>query len=111
MHNLSCENEFYLHENEKSFPDQRLSTRFDTEARGNSEMAYSPRSKRVKNWVRPQSFLGSFEAEQHDGQQTWRTTGAVPNYDNRFRNATNLHYYRIPKDPNAPDMYSSVRIT
>ena len=25
-HNLSCENEFYLHENEKSFPHQRLST-------------------------------------------------------------------------------------
>ena len=24
--NLSCENEFYLHENEKSFPCQRLST-------------------------------------------------------------------------------------
>ena len=35
MHNLSCENEFYLHENEKSFPFQRLSTypRFETEAR------------------------------------------------------------------------------
>ena len=42
VHNLSCENEFYLHENEKSFSYQRLSTylRFDTEARGNSEMAY-----------------------------------------------------------------------
>ena len=42
MHNLSCENEFYLHENEKPFPCQRLSTkpRFDTEARGNSELAY-----------------------------------------------------------------------
>ena len=43
MHNLSCENEFYLHENEKWFPYQRLSTypRFETKARGNSEMAYS----------------------------------------------------------------------
>ena len=42
MHNLSCENEFYLHENEKWFPYQRLSTepRFETEARGNSEMVY-----------------------------------------------------------------------
>ena len=42
MHNLSCENEFYLHENEKWFPYQGLSTypRFETEARGNSEMAY-----------------------------------------------------------------------
>ena len=41
MLNLSCENEFYLHENEKLFPYQRLSTypRFETETRGNSEMA------------------------------------------------------------------------
>ena len=43
MHNLSCENEFYLHENEKSISYQRLSTllHFDTEAQGNKEMAYS----------------------------------------------------------------------
>ena len=36
MLNHSCGNEFYLHENEKSFPYQRLSTYpcFDTEARG-----------------------------------------------------------------------------
>ena len=36
MHNVSCENEFYLHENEKRFPYQRLSTypRFETEPRG-----------------------------------------------------------------------------
>ena len=27
MHNLSCENEFYMYENEKSFPYQRLSTK------------------------------------------------------------------------------------
>ena len=42
VHNLSCENEFYLHENEKSFPFQRLSTlpRFDTQARGISEIVY-----------------------------------------------------------------------
>ena len=42
MHNLSCENEFYLHENEKSLLYQRLSTYpcFDTEAKGNSEMVY-----------------------------------------------------------------------
>ena len=42
MHNLSCGNEFYLRENDKSFPYPRQSTslRFDTEARGNSEMAY-----------------------------------------------------------------------
>ena len=42
MHNCSCENEFYLHENEKSFPYQRLNTqpRFDTENRRNWEKAY-----------------------------------------------------------------------
>ena len=36
MHNLSSENEFYLHENEKWFPYQRLSTYpcFETEAGG-----------------------------------------------------------------------------
>ena len=34
MHNLSCLNEFCLHEVEHL-------TSFDTEARGNSEMAYS----------------------------------------------------------------------
>ena len=41
MHNLSCENEFYLYENEKWFSHQRLSTypRFETQAPGNSEMA------------------------------------------------------------------------
>ena len=50
MHNLFCENEFYLHENEKWFPNQRLSTypRFETEARGNSEMTYY--GKRVINY-------------------------------------------------------------
>ena len=41
MHNLSCENEFYLHENKQSFPYQRLSTypSFDAEARRKAEMA------------------------------------------------------------------------
>ena len=45
VHNLSFENEFRLHGNEKWFPYQRLSTypRFDTEPRGNSEMAYYSR--------------------------------------------------------------------
>ena len=39
MHNLSCENEFYLRENEKWFPYQRLSTYpcFETEAPGELE--------------------------------------------------------------------------
>ena len=42
MQNLSCGKEFYLRENEKSFPHQRLSTQphFDTEALENSEMVY-----------------------------------------------------------------------
>ena len=49
VHNLSCENEFYLHENEKSFPYRRLSThpRFETEGRRNSEMAYC-----LKVWIK-----------------------------------------------------------
>ena len=42
MHNFSGENEFYVHQNKKSFPYQRLSTSpfFDTEAQGNLEMAH-----------------------------------------------------------------------
>ena len=42
MQNLSCENEFYLHDNKKSFPQERFCTwpRFKTEACGISEMAY-----------------------------------------------------------------------
>ena len=42
MHNLSCENEVYLHENEDYFSYQGRSTspHFDTKARGNSEMVY-----------------------------------------------------------------------
>ena len=46
---LSCENEFYLHENEKWFPYQRQSSylSFETEARGNSEMAYWENTPRL----------------------------------------------------------------
>ena len=42
MQNLSCENEFYLHDNKKSFSQERVCTwpRFKTEACGISEMAY-----------------------------------------------------------------------
>ena len=45
VHNLSCENEFYLHENEKLFPYWKAKHLtlfgfcFDREARGNSEKA------------------------------------------------------------------------
>ena len=44
MHNLSCKNEFYLHENEKSFPYQRLSTypRFEAEAGGTRKWPIEP---------------------------------------------------------------------
>ena len=44
MHNLSRENEFYLHENEKSFPYQRLNTypRFETEAGGTRKWPIEP---------------------------------------------------------------------
>ena len=40
---LSYENEFNLHVNENSFSYERMSTktRFEKEAKGNSEMAYS----------------------------------------------------------------------
>ena len=42
VHNLSCENEFYLHDNRKSFSQERFCTwpRFKKEAWGISEMAY-----------------------------------------------------------------------
>ena len=42
MHNHSSENEFNLHVNEISFSYDRMSTktRFEREAKGNSEMAY-----------------------------------------------------------------------
>ena len=62
MHNLSCENEFYLHKNEKWFPYQRLSTypRFETEAQWNSEMAYSSRG--VSDYARDKVSRGTPEA-------------------------------------------------
>ena len=42
MHNHSYENEFNLHVNEISFSYEKMSTktRFEEEAKGNSEMAY-----------------------------------------------------------------------
>ena len=42
MQNLSCENEFYLHDNKTSFSQERFCTwpRFKTEACGISEMGY-----------------------------------------------------------------------
>ena len=47
MHDHSYENEFNLHMNEISFSYERMSTktRFEKEAKGNSEMAYSRVSK------------------------------------------------------------------
>ena len=38
--NISCGNEFYLHENEKCFPYEKAG--FDTETRGNLELASTP---------------------------------------------------------------------
>ena len=45
MHNNSYENEFNLHVNEISFSYERMSTktRFEKEAKGNSEMSYCHR--------------------------------------------------------------------
>ena len=45
MHNHSYENEFNLHVTEISFSNERMrtKTRFESEAKGNSEMAYCTR--------------------------------------------------------------------
>ena len=50
MHNHSYENEFNLHVNEISFSYERMSTktRFEKEAKGNSEMAYCSYNKDLK---------------------------------------------------------------
>ena len=49
MHNHSYENEFNLHVNEISFSYEKTGTktRFEEEAKGNSEMAYCKISKTV----------------------------------------------------------------
>ena len=48
VHNHPYENEFNLHVNEISFSHERMSTktRFEKEAKGNSEMAYYPAMKK-----------------------------------------------------------------
>ena len=53
MQNLSCENEFYLHDYKKSFTQETFCTcpRFTTEAFGISEMAYSVSHVSDKNLV------------------------------------------------------------
>ena len=57
MHNLSCENEFYLHVNENSFSCERLCTNtcFEKEVQDNSQMAYC--------FCRP---IKSFQSEKVD---------------------------------------------
>lgn len=53
MHNVSCENKFYLNENETSFPYERLSTlkpRFDAEARGTQKWSIEDKFA-TGNWV------------------------------------------------------------
>ena len=49
MHNHSYENEFNLHVNEISFSYEKMSTktRFEEEAKGNSEMAYLPKTSNM----------------------------------------------------------------
>ena len=55
MHNHSYENEFNLHVNEISFSYERMSTktRFEKEAKGNSEMTnrYSGPGKKIRPWA------------------------------------------------------------
>ena len=52
MHNHSYENEFNLHVNEISFPHEKMGakTRFEEEAKGNSEMAYFPLVHLIPKW-------------------------------------------------------------
>ena len=51
VHNHSYENEFNLHVNEISFSYERMSTksRFEKEAKGNSEMAYQASLNKYKD--------------------------------------------------------------
>ena len=51
MHNLSYENEFNLHVNEISFSYEKMGTktRFEEEAKGNSEMAYLTNNRQNSN--------------------------------------------------------------
>ena len=57
MHNHSYENEFNLHVNEISFSREKMSTktRFEEEAKGNSEMELipeAPSTLRQRNWIK-----------------------------------------------------------
>ena len=67
VHNLSCENEFFWHENEKSFPCQRLSTypRFNTEARG---------KWLIKPSILAPCPLGNFKGEMSAKERTLLTS-------------------------------------
>ena len=88
MHNLSCENEFYLHENEKWFPYQRLSTypRFETEARGNSEMAYWPVSCDLQKHLPLIVHCANCQRIHSTNTILWSTFGAF-HYDCVFSTA------------------------
>ena len=73
------DNEFYLHENEKWFPYQRLSTypRFETEAWWNSEMSYSIKtSKRSCTKVIWNNRLGNRLGHTKQGHGIWRFCNA-----------------------------------
>ena len=63
MHNQSYENEFNLHVNEISISYEKMSTktRFEEEAKGNSEMAYfteQPHNDDFKWVIRPIELTG-----------------------------------------------------
>ena len=79
MHNNSYENEFNLHVNEISFSYEKMGTktRFEKEAKGNSEMAYSV--KMVAMSSKPKcmlllSELYSFVHPRSQYQNTWVAT-------------------------------------
>ena len=82
VHNLSCENEFYLPENEISFPYQRLSTypRFETEARGelrNDLLGFEESGRRARG------FFNNFPPLERRGREFNR--GFTGNHSVNFR--------------------------
>ena len=63
MHNHSYENEFNLHVNEISFSYEKMSTktRFEEEAKGNSEMAYCKWVAWIHHSIPPRLIRGPVE--------------------------------------------------
>ena len=91
MHNLFCENEFYLHENEKSFPYQRLSTypRLETEARG--QLGNGPLTRSQCVWV----FIAQLVERCSDIAEAMSLNAADPRFN--FLSATEAIFISLFK--------------